>query len=80
MLQKRKITMCPKHGVGGMDMKKALIADVTGQDGSSLSDFLLEKGYDVHGVICRSSVDFREGAYCSSGGVSVLPPALWRSV
>lgn len=36
-------------------MKKALITGVTGQDGSYLSEFLLEKGYEVHGVIRRSS-------------------------
>ncbi len=41
-------------------MKTALITGVTGQDGSYLSDFLLEKGYDVHGLIRRSSVDFRQ--------------------
>ena len=41
-------------------MKKALITGVTGQDGSYLSEFLLEKGYDVHGIIRLSSVDFRE--------------------
>ena len=41
-------------------MKIALITGVTGQDGSYLSEFLLEKGYDVHGTIRRSSVDFRE--------------------
>ncbi len=41
-------------------MKKALITGVTGQDGSYLSDFLIEKGYDVHGMIRRSSVDYRE--------------------
>ncbi len=40
--------------------KVALITGVTGQDGSYLSEFLLEKGYDVHGIIRRSSVDFRE--------------------
>ena len=40
--------------------KKALITGVTGQDGSFLSEFLLEKGYEVHGIIRRSSVDFRE--------------------
>ena len=40
-------------------MKKALITGVTGQDGSYLSEFLLEKGYDVHGIIRRSSVDYR---------------------
>ena len=38
----------------------ALITGVTGQDGSYLSEFLLEKGYEVHGIIRRSSVDFRE--------------------
>lgn len=41
-------------------MKKALITGVTGQDGSYLAEFLLEKGYDVHGIIRRSSVDYRE--------------------
>ena len=40
--------------------KVALITGVTGQDGSFLSEFLLEKGYEVHGIIRRSSVDFRE--------------------
>ena len=41
-------------------MKKALITGVTGQDGSFLAEFLLGKGYDVHGIIRRSSVDYRE--------------------
>ena len=41
-------------------MKTALITGVTGQDGSYLAEMLLEKGYDVHGTIRRSSVDFRE--------------------
>ena len=36
-------------------MKKALITGITGQDGSHLADFLLEKGYEVHGVVRRSS-------------------------
>ncbi len=36
-------------------MKKALITGVTGQDGSYLSEFLLSKGYEVHGLIRRSS-------------------------
>ena len=40
--------------------KKALITGITGQDGSYLAEFLLNKGYDVHGIIRRSSVDFRE--------------------
>ena len=41
-------------------MKSALITGITGQDGSYLAEFLLEKGYDVHGIIRRSSVDYRE--------------------
>ena len=41
-------------------MKKALITGITGQDGSYLAEFLLDKGYDVHGLIRRSSVDYRE--------------------
>lgn len=41
-------------------MKTALITGITGQDGSFLAELLLEKGYDVHGTIRRSSVDFRE--------------------
>lgn len=40
--------------------KKALITGVTGQDGSYLAEFLLEKGYEVYGMIRRSSVDYRE--------------------
>ncbi len=41
-------------------MKKALITGVSGQDGSFLSEFLLENGYEVHGIVRRSSVDKRE--------------------
>ena len=40
--------------------KVALITGITGQDGSFLAEFLLGKGYDVHGTIRRSSVDYRE--------------------
>ena len=36
-------------------MKKALISGITGQDGSYLTELLLEKGYEVHGIIRRSS-------------------------
>ena len=43
-----------------MEKKVALITGITGQDGSYLSEFLLEKGYEVHGTIRRSSVDYRE--------------------
>jgi GDPmannose 4,6-dehydratase len=35
--------------------KVALITGITGQDGSYLAEFLLEKGYEVHGIIRRSS-------------------------
>ena len=41
-------------------MKTALITGVTGQDGSFLAELLLDKGYDVHGMIRRSSVDYHE--------------------
>ena len=37
-------------------MKKALITGITGQDGSYLAEFLLQKGYEVHGVVRRASV------------------------
>lgn len=37
-------------------MKKALITGITGQDGSYLAEFLLEKGYEVHGIHRRSSI------------------------
>lgn len=37
-------------------MKKALITGITGQDGSYLAEFLLEKGYEVHGMVRRSSI------------------------
>src|SRR3954469_25546578 len=38
-------------------MKSALITGVTGQDGSHLADLLLEKGYEVHGIVRRSSTE-----------------------
>ena len=43
-----------------MNNKIALITGITGQDGSFLAEFLMGKGYDVHGTIRRSSVDYRE--------------------
>jgi GDPmannose 4,6-dehydratase len=36
-------------------MNKALITGITGQDGSYLAEFLLSKGYEVHGIVRRSS-------------------------
>ena len=41
--------------IGGFLNKRALIVGITGQDGSYLSEFLVKKGYEVHGVIRRSS-------------------------
>ena len=37
------------------DSKRAIITGITGQDGSYLAELLLEKGYEVHGIIRRSS-------------------------
>lgn len=37
-------------------MKTALITGITGQDGSYLAEFLLEKGYEVHGIVRRASI------------------------
>lgn len=39
-----------------INMKKALITGITGQDGSYLAEFLLEKGYEVHGIVRRASI------------------------
>lgn len=51
--EERKILkIIPKEG---RDMKKAFITGITGQDGSYLSELLLSKGYDIHGLIRRSS-------------------------
>ena len=38
-----------------MEPKRALLTGITGQDGSYLAELLLEKGYEVHGIIRRSS-------------------------
>jgi GDPmannose 4,6-dehydratase len=53
---KRKIN----SKINTLFMKKAFITGVTGQDGSYLAEFLLKKGYDVHGMIRRNSSDYRE--------------------
>ncbi|MCK5567710.1 MAG: GDP-mannose 4,6-dehydratase, partial [Actinomycetia bacterium] len=39
------------------DILRALITGITGQDGSYLADLLLEKGYEVYGMVRRSSVE-----------------------
>ena len=58
-------------------MKKALITGVTGQDGSYLSEFLIEKGYDVHGIIRRSSVDYRELPIWRATRISTCITVIW---
>ena len=42
-----------------MSKKKALITGVAGQDGSYLAEFLLKKGYEVHGILRRSSLEIK---------------------
>ena len=37
------------------NMKRALVTGITGQDGSHLAELLLEKGYEVHGLVRRAS-------------------------
>src|SRR5262245_36550251 len=43
--------------MGGRRVSRALITGITGQDGSYLAELLLEKGYEVHGVVRRSSTE-----------------------
>src|SRR3954465_7402500 len=40
-----------------MSQKRALVTGITGQDGSYLAELLLEKGYEVHGMVRRSSTE-----------------------
>src|SRR6202012_5331849 len=40
-------------------MKKALITGITGQDGSYLTELLLSKGYEVHGIVRRTAAPYR---------------------
>ncbi len=63
--------------------KRALVTGITGQDGSYLAEFLLEKGYEVHGIVRRSS-SFNTARHRTSLCRSAQPqrpdfPALWRS-
>ncbi len=47
-------------------MKKAIITGINGQDGSYLSEFLLDKGYEVHGTLKRNSVSENQTARLDS--------------
>jgi GDPmannose 4,6-dehydratase len=52
-------------------MKRALISGITGQDGSYLAEFLLEKGYEVHGIVRRSSTETFERIEHLTGDVEL---------
>ena len=54
---RRDRRLAPSPGGRGGGVKRALITGVTGQDGSYLADLLLEKGYEVHGMVRRSSTE-----------------------
>ena len=48
-------------------MKTALISGITGQDGSFLAEFLLQKGYEVHGILRRSIQDVSNTCTSTNG-------------
>ncbi len=54
-LKMLNFTTCKVWNKDYHDMKKALITGISGQDGSFLAEFLIEKGYEVHGILRRSS-------------------------
>jgi len=60
-------TVCP------MSPKRALITGITGQDGSYLAELLLQKGYDVHGIVRRAST-FNRGRIDHLGQAAGTPP------
>src|ERR1700733_6350960 len=52
-------------------MKRALITGVTGQDGSYLAEWLLEQGYEVHGVVRRSSTEGSDRIHHLQGRITL---------
>jgi GDPmannose 4,6-dehydratase len=52
-----------------LKLKKALITGITGQDGSYLADFLLSKGYEVHGIVRRVAFEDSEHRLCRLKGI-----------
>jgi GDPmannose 4,6-dehydratase len=58
------------------DRKRALITGITGQDGSYLAEFLLEKGYEVYGAVRRTSHDSFERIDHLADRVTILPADL----
>ena len=60
-----------------MSKKVALISGITGQDGSFLAEFLIEKGYEVHGILRRSS-SFNTGSHRRKSGCRVAVRRVFR--
>ena len=60
-----------------MNKKVALITGITGQDGSYLAELLLEKGYEVHGIVRRESLEDEEKLKKSSlGEAKIIEPSI----
>ena len=52
--------------------KRALITGITGQDGSYLAEFLLEKGYEVHAIVRRVAIEDPERHIDIKDGIAIL--------
>ena len=65
-------------------MKRALITGITGQDGSYLAEYLLAKGYEVHGLVRRVALeqpDQRLGRLIAPGGpIWCFTPGAWKAI
>ena len=59
--------------------KKALITGVTGQDGSYLAEGLLEKGYQVYGMVRRSSLERFDRIEHLGGRIRLIQNGVWDS-
>src|SRR5512145_1321630 len=67
MLHNQDIIQSHSAATRSVPVKKALISGITGQDGSYLAEFLLGKGYEVYGIVRRSSTTTKtrlEHLYC----------------
>ena len=53
-------------------MKRALITGITGQDGSYLAEFLLEKGYEVHGIVRRIAIKDPDRHIDANNAITIL--------
>ena len=52
--------------------RKALITGITGQDGSYLAEFLLEKGYEVHGIVRRIAIKYPDRHIDANNAITIL--------